>query len=41
MNQFKTYPVENEWVIADDSGWLPGTFPSPQAAIAAYTQNND
>jgi hypothetical protein len=29
----RVYPVDGEFVVADDAGWLPGTFDTPEQAV--------
>lgn len=31
----RIYPVEGGWVVADDAGWLPGVYETPEAAEKA------
>lgn len=29
----RVYPVDGEFVVADDAGWLPGAFDTPEQAV--------
>lgn len=29
----RVYPVDGEFVVADDAGWLPGAFDTPEKAV--------
>lgn len=29
----RVYPADGEFVVADDAGWLPGTFDTPEQAV--------
>ena len=29
----QVYPVDGEFVVADDAGWLPGTYDTPEQAV--------
>ena len=31
----RVYPVGGEFVVADDAGWIPGTFDTPEQAVEA------
>lgn len=37
----RIYPVENAFVVADDGGWAPGTYPTRQAAARAAWNMRD
>lgn len=34
----RVYPVDGEFVVADDAGWLPGTFDTPEQAVEFATR---
>lgn len=31
----RVYPVDGEFVVADEAGWIPGTFDTPELAVDA------
>ncbi len=37
----RIYPVEDAFAVADDGGWVPGTYPTKQAAARAAWNMRD
>lgn len=31
----RVYPVDEEFVVADEAGWIPGVFETPEQAVEA------
>ena len=34
----RVYPVDGEFVVADDSGWVPGVYETADAAVGAASE---